>query len=200
MPLLYSGANPEPTGPVWTFLSLTKYQIAHFQNWVSGNFDSDWTGAEPAPLAFDQIPVAKQAWALTEAALTACVGGSFFPGIEATYDIARAETYHSESHLRQEFRINPSHPAGFLTEKMALPWQSDFADCSDYWWPSQRPVSVTTETGERLRWDRGVDDKIDKARHLNMVRNWARLGFVTKEPTTGKFVETERTFDGPLIA
>src|SRR5262249_4272327 len=139
MPRLFSGANPKPDGPVWTFLSLTKYQMGHIENWVHGNFEDDWSGAAPIPVPFEQIPVARQAWALSEAALEACVGGSFFPGIEGTYDMARMTTYHSEPRLRREFRVNPALPAGALTEKMALPWQADFADCSDSWWPSQRP-------------------------------------------------------------
>lgn len=83
MPQLYSGANPDPDGPIWTYLALTKYQMAHMQNWVHGNFDADWIGSAPTPIQFEQIPVARQAWALCEAALEACVGGSFYPGLRA---------------------------------------------------------------------------------------------------------------------
>ena len=63
---------------------------------MRGDFDADWPGSPPAPTPFDNIPVARQAWALCEAALETCVGGSFFPGIEGTYDIARTATYHPE--------------------------------------------------------------------------------------------------------
>ena len=152
------------------------------------------TGAEPNPLFWiliDQIPVRKQAWALTEASLAACVGGSFFPGIEGTYDIARVETYHPEPHLRQEFRVDPSRSARILTEKMALPWQADFADCADYWWPSQRPVDVTTVGGNREKWDRGVSTINSQTRHLNMISNWNKLGFVIRD-ASGNFVEVGR--------
>ncbi len=199
MPLLFSGANPDPNGPVWTYLALTRYQYAHFQNWAVGNFDADWPGSAPTPPPFDKIPVAKQAWALTEAALTACVGGSFFPGIEATYDMARAATYHPLSYLRQEFRIDPAKPAGFLTEKMALPWQADFADCNVWWWPSQRPVHVMAN-GAKALWDRGVGAINDDTRHQNMAANWSKLGFVTRDPASGAFVETDRTLDEPAIS
>ena len=133
MPMLNSGANPDPNGPPWVFPSLTRYQHAHVQNWRLGNFDADWSGQEPVPPAFGQIDVAMQPRALCEAALEACVGASFYPGIEGTYDMARAGTYHPETNLRREFRVDPSHPAGFLTEKMALPWQADFADCAAFW-------------------------------------------------------------------
>jgi hypothetical protein len=202
MPRLNSGANPDPLGPkppTWTFLALTQYQMAHIQNWAKGSFDADWTGAEPPAPAFDDIPVARQAWALTQAALEACVGGSFSPGIEGTHDIARVATYHPESHLRQEFRLNPALPPGFLTEKMALPWQADFADCGRYWWPSQRPVNVTTEAGVQANWDRGVAVINSQAMHLNMVVNWMKLGFVVRDEATGKFVEKERTLGEPLV-
>jgi hypothetical protein len=198
MPRLYSGANPDPDGPVWTYLGLTKYQMAHIDNWVHGNFDADWTGSVPTPTPFEQIPVARQAWALCEAALEACVGGSFYPGIEGTYDIARAETYHPALNLRREFRLNPAHPAGYLTEKMALPWQADFADCANYWWPSQRPDDVRTKAGEKARWDRDIAGTTRNG-HLNMVDFWSKLGFVVFDEGTAKFVEDERTFE-PEIA
>jgi L-lysine epsilon oxidase-like protein len=192
MPRLFSGANPDPGGPVFTYLALTRYQLAHIDNWVHGNFTADWTGAPPAPVPFEQIPVERQPLALCEAALDACVGGSFYPGIEGTYDIARIDTYHPRLNLRQEFRFDPAHPAGFLTEKMALPWQADFADCSNFWWPSQRPDDVTLKSGEKARWDRGVIGPIGN-RHLNMVNSWSKLGFVVFDQVTGKFVEDERT-------
>jgi L-Lysine epsilon oxidase N-terminal/L-lysine epsilon oxidase C-terminal domain len=199
MPKLFSGANPNPdtASPVWTFLSLTDYQMAHIENWVRGNFEDDWTGSAPAPTPFEKIPVARQAWALCEAALEACVGGSFFPGIEGTYDIARAATYHPEPNLRREFRIDPAHPAGFLTEKMALPWQADFADCSNHWWPSQRPDDVMTKAGRRERWDRGITGPT-KNGHLNMVAFWSQLGFVLFDKVAGKFVENERTLGAEI--
>jgi hypothetical protein len=166
--------------------------MAHMENWAHGNFADDWTGAPPSPVPFDQIPVDRQAWALTEAALEACVGGSFYPGIEGTYDIARAETYRPEPNLRREFRIDPAHPAGFLTEKMALPWQADFADCGNFWWPSQRPDDVRDKSGSQQRWDRDVAGPRRNA-HLNMVKSWSQLGFVVFDKASGRFVEDERT-------
>src|SRR5262249_39154539 len=167
-------------GPTWTFLSLTQYQLAHIDNWLNGNFTDDWTSSSPAPVPFDQIPVAQQAWALCRRI------------ISRAPDIARIETYHPEMNLHREFRINPVRPAGFLTEKMALPWQADFADCSNFWWPSQRPDDVSLKTREKVRWDRGVAD-LRSNRHLNMVNSWSELGFVVFDKDAGKFVEDERT-------
>ena len=192
MPVLFSGANPDPKGSTYAYLSLTWYQMAHFQNWVAGNFDADWPGHEPPPKPFDQIPLGDQPHALSEAALEACIGGPFFPGIEATYNIARLGTYHAEAHLRRDFRINLDHPAGFLTEKMALPWQADYADCADFWWPSQRPVRVTKQDGTpNQQWDRGING-IKLNGHLNMVKLWFNLAFVLRDPASGKFAEVGR--------
>ena len=56
MPKLNSGANPDPKGPKWVFLSLTRYQHAHLQHWALGDFVNDWPGAEPKPTAFEKIP------------------------------------------------------------------------------------------------------------------------------------------------
>ena len=166
--------------------------MAHVHNWVAGNFDADWPGHEPPPTAFNKIALVDQPHALIEAALEACVGGPFFPGIEGTYDIARPATYRPEPQLRREFRINVEHPAGFLTEKMALPWQADYADCSDFWWPSQRPVRVTKQDGTTVdAWDRGINGVVRNG-HLNMVDFWPKLASILRDTTSGKFVEVGR--------
>ena len=194
MPKLYSGSNPrafKPEDDLWIFLSLTKYQLAHIDRWVEGNYEDDWTGNEPISVAFDQLPITAQPAKLTEAALESCVGGSFFPGIEATYDIARRTTYHSNSHLRQEFRIETGKEPGVLTEKMALPWQADFADCEENWWPSQRPVLIKKANGQSAKWSRGIDAPNDETRHRNMVAYWINLGFIVRN-TDGEFREVDR--------
>ena len=45
---------------------------------------ADWPGAEPAPTPLDKLPDKDRPQALDRAALEACVGGPFFPGIEAS--------------------------------------------------------------------------------------------------------------------
>ena len=193
MPALNSGLNPDAKGPKFAYLSLTPYQFAHLQHWVRGDFVNDWPGAEPKPTGFEEIPVARQPHALNQAALEACVGGPFFPGIEGTYDIARSSTYHTESYLRHEFRIDPRLPAGSLTEKMALPWQADFEDCGESWWPSQRPVHVTTKAGASGKaWSRGIDHPNEDTRHKNMVAFWSHLAFIVRDEKTGTFSEQDR--------
>ena len=191
MPVLYSGANPDAGGSTWTYLSLTKYQFVHVENWVAGNFAADWPGAPSAAVPLESLGVAAQPAALNEAALEACIGGAFYPGIEGSYDMARVSTYHPQRHLRRDLRMNPSHPAGYLTEKMALPWQADFADCADNWWPSQRPVFVTKADGARAEWARGITG-VQSNRHLNMVQFWSSLAHVLRKAGGPEFAEVGR--------
>ena len=122
---------------------------------------------------------------LTRAALDACVGGPFFPGIEASWLLR-------DLYLCSEpFRLDHAHvEAGDVTKQMALPWQADFYDCQaegDFgWWPSQRPDSVFPEAGgAQVSWTRGIL----KSRK-GMVDHWFELGVVTKRGD--RFVETER--------
>jgi hypothetical protein len=110
---------------------------------------------------------------LTRNALMACAGGAFFPGIEMTA-IAREPSLYCEP-----FRIDHQVlSAGDITKYMACPWQADFYECRDDWWPAQRPDNVITEDQfkqvvenfqidgrdgiekalfSRERWDRGLD-------------------------------------------
>jgi hypothetical protein len=100
-------------------------------------------------------------------------------------------TYHPQLNLRRDLRVNPAHPPGFITEKMALPWQADFADCADYWWPSQRPVIVTKQDATQAEWARGITG-VQRNRHLNMVEFWSSLAHVLREDGGTRFVEVGR--------
>ena len=50
--------------------------------------------------------------------------------------MARQDTF------RVPFRIRETMEPGALTANMALPWQADFLDCADEWWPAERPNTV----------------------------------------------------------
>src|SRR5205807_10545691 len=94
-----------------------------------------------------------------------------------------------------DFRIDHgSVNPGDLTALMALPWQADFLACDRSWWPSQRPDDVRTNanSADTKRWDRGIKAE------LGMVKNFAKLGFVTavKDPAGNiVFIETQRAPD-----
>ena len=146
---------------------LTKQQRFILTEWAAGRFQSDWQGM-PQPGG------AVSADGMTNAALKSTVGRGFFPGIEAGI-IVRDPTIYSAPF---DFRLNHAQlKPGDLTALMALPWQADFLDCVGSWWPSQRPDNVrrVATSDEEVPWDQGVST------HLEMVHNFAKLGFITAQ-------------------
>src|SRR5271169_2653157 len=109
---------------------------------------------------------------------------------------------------------------GDLTRYMALPWQADFNECAAqtvqgrvmWWWPAQRPITVYVPSeagvdglGAQLPWvgrDKNpkAKDYFMFANHLEMLRDWDKLGFVldTGEPGKPRFVEVSRLLARPM--
>jgi len=186
-------------GVINASVALTEVQYERMRRWEAGTFESDWpeSGALPPPVRLDDLAAHDVPAALDRAALEACVGGGFFPGIEASRILLERSTYAAKI----PFRINPDLAPGALTAQMAVPWQADFFECSlqtdpdDHpgdpangmdWWPAQRPVNVIRGGSAAAKWVSGIRSK------QAMVDRWARLGFVVSEAGTGRFVETER--------
>ena len=171
-------------------LTLTPTQYRCFERWAAGHFvddwDVSWDPAAPPTMELAIIPIQEQPVALTRAALEACVGGSFQPGIEVGDTAAQPDTY------EQPFRISRIIRPGDLTHNLGVPWQADFNMCNATWWPSARPVSVldANTVGATLIWDRGVGDNKD------MVTKWRKLGFIVRDSAAAnlvRYVESERT-------
>jgi hypothetical protein len=163
--------------------ALTKTQFNHMQQWAAGNFTNDWNGSPPPP----DTQITPDG--LDRAALENCIGAAFFPGIETSWMTRDVYAY------LEPFRLDASQRSpGDLTKQMALPWQTDFLDCSDgdaplLWWPAARPDDVWPEDGSpQARW---IRDLISSTTPFDdMVANWHRLGFVVQKGTD--FLETER--------
>ena len=175
-------------------VSLTETQYARMERWAKGAFDADWPGTEPAAAPLDDLPERDRPAALDRAALESCVGGPFFPGIEASAVMLDGATYDSA----RPFRINAGLAAGALTARMAVPWQADFKDCTMEegadWWPGQRPNEVRRAGDREAAWAPAEWDYID------MVKQWSQLGFVVAR-TTGtitEHVEDERFLNRPV--
>src|SRR4029077_16439043 len=104
---------------------------------------------------------------LDKASLENCIGGAFYPGIEASWYVRD----HYE--FIEPFRL--SHTilsAGDVTKQMAVPWQADFYDCSQddelAWWPAQRPDDVYPESGgPQQPWIR---------KHVNSASDMVKIG------------------------
>ena len=184
MPKLKKGLDPEnPTKNDDFPSTLTSYQYQLMQKWKDGQFNDDWTDKTTLPLpdttSFDQIPVTSQPAALDRAALETCIAVPFFPGIEMGYLIARSDTY------RAQFRLASIFQPGDLTAEMAVPWQADFKDCGQGWWPAQRPNWVL-KNNRRESW-------VPDWNRQDMVDNWYKLGFILKDGD--QYVDKERTTD-----
>ena len=173
MPMIHSDFYPAEVNQ-----PLTKIQYSWMKKWKNGNFIDDWPGP-PTP----SRRITPEG--LDRAALEPCVGGAFYPGIEASWMLRDVYKF------SEPFRLDPaSLEAGDVTKQMAVPWQADFTDCAQEgelaWWPAQRPDEVFPEGGGlQVPWTRDiVNSKAD------MIRKWHRLGFVVKKGR--KYVETER--------
>jgi len=184
MPKLPEETNKDVRGP-----SVTETQYKRMERWAQGSFDADWTGAEPTPVALEQLPPAERPHALDRAALEACVGGPFFPGIEVSGMMLDDSTYERS----RPFRINRALAPGTLTAPMAIPWQADFAACGEEggiadWWPGQRPTRVFRGGAHSAEW------MPTNWKAKEMVNLWTHLGFVVQDDsgTKRRYVEKER--------
>jgi hypothetical protein len=160
--------------------ALTPIQYAHMQRWKNGAFNNDWPGGPP-PAEAGVTPAG-----MDRAALDACVGAAFFPGIEAGGKDSANRPILSAGNYAEAFRINPATVLpGAISASMALPWQADFYACGSRWWPVPRPNQVKPQgSGSYQDWARGVGSYAD------MVAHWPSLGFVVKQGA--QHVEVER--------
>jgi hypothetical protein len=141
MPPLSGDDGDATEGAPGTWLTPTKTQYDMMKQWAAGEFESDWSGALLPPM--DEITPA----GLDRAALEACAGGAFFPGIEGGW------MFRNPGYYKEPFRFDPNVLGpGDVTKRMAVPWQADFFECREHWWPAQRPDEVLSLIDyERIR-------------------------------------------------
>jgi hypothetical protein len=144
MPQLSGDEGDTTIGEPDTWLTLTRRQYEAMSLWAQNKFDgfatlNELKQAIVPPVPFDQIACTDQPFALTKAALMACAGGAFFPGIEMT-SICRSKRLYQGA-----FELASTLEPGDVTKWMALPWQADFYECNTHWWPAQRPDAVVSE-------------------------------------------------------
>jgi hypothetical protein len=176
-------------GGINTFLTVTVTQYEILRRWANGMFIRN--GTAPPPPA-----TVVTASGLDRAALEACAGGAFFPGIEAGWIMRDPRVY------AEPFRLlhfdSASAPLGLrpgdVTKRSALPWQADFLQCGAFWWPAQRPNEVFLEDGSQKEWDRGITNEVQ------MTRVWGRLGFVVNFGTDDNPKFVEKGHDAAAIA
>jgi hypothetical protein len=166
-------------------MGIPPYILDILAKWRDGNFVSDLS-QPPANASIPEV--------LDRASLDACIATSFFPGIEAGFAMADKDLYMEPLRISHA-KVKP----GGLTEQMALPWQADFNDCSDDWWPSQRPnnifVADTNIPNFSVEWSKGVGGSGNPSNRADMVSNFWKLGFIA-DNGSGNQLEVER--DGSL--
>ncbi|MFF4834863.1 LodA/GoxA family CTQ-dependent oxidase [Streptomyces sp. NPDC001315] len=138
MPQLAGDGGDPIEGNPRRWMTLLPRQYDRMRRWAAGDFTADGTSG-PAPVQLADLPLAEQPHALVRAALEACVGGPFFPGIEMTFIADEPTTWSGP------FRLREGLAPGDVTKYMALPWQADFYECNTHWWPAQRPDDVLPE-------------------------------------------------------
>jgi hypothetical protein len=160
---------------------LTPIQFSHMERWKDDDsaYTNDWVGL-PQP----QANITPDG--LTRAALEACVGGAFFPGIEAGGLTAAERPIVDVANYQEAFRLDHSVVSpGDMSYTMALPWQADFYACADNWWPVPRPNDVIRQGDTAYsNWDAGTTNYAD------MVSKWHTLGFIVQQGS--EHVEVER--------
>ncbi len=166
--------------------NLTATQYAHMERWKNNDYFNDWAGVPPPEASVTPD-------GLDRAALEACAGGSFFPGIEAGGLDASSRPILDPANYAAAFRLDHAVVSpGDITYTMALPWQADFLACADNWWPVPRPNEVFPQgQTTRVEWDRDIGD------YEEMVARWHTLGFVV---TQGSRKEEIDRCEQPSIA
>jgi L-Lysine epsilon oxidase N-terminal/L-lysine epsilon oxidase C-terminal domain len=233
MPYL-CGDNPLSNTLPSKFLRLTDTMLFLLRQWADGQFINE---------RLEQIaPGDAKGFgaALDRGVLSNLLGGSFCPGGEASWIVRNLAIYSAPYRIRHSTSapvpgslsltgnlsdapdtvatLADGLEPGDLTKYSAVPWQSDFNECSTQdidityeewntiypqstgdpirssvkatlWWPSHRPMLVfATPQGPQVKW---TNIPTSDAGDLLMVRAWWWLGFIKGDPVNG-YVQVER--------
>jgi hypothetical protein len=175
MPQLSGDGGNAATLDKTLWLTVTQLQYEMLAEWNKGSFDADWPPTADPRIDDPAVSPGLKPAALDRASLTACVGGAFFPGIEITYIASNPKNY------REAFRLSDTTlNAGDITKWMAVPWQADFFECYDVWWPAQRPDDVVTNEAYQDAigiWQAGVSGTSPTPSFLTLIEGrekWVR--------------------------
>jgi hypothetical protein len=221
MPLL-CGDNPLSNTAASKFFRLTNTMLFLLGQWADGLFiDEKREGIEAGP----QLRGA--GIALDRGALASGLGGSFCPGGEASWIIRNPAIYAAPYRIRQgtatpgalsqDTNVLSGMQPGDITKYSALPWQSDFNECTTqdidftypawnsfdlnstgdpakrqayttYWWPAHRPVWVAGRLWSPTAQNNAGD--------LQMVTAWSQLNFLKKTPDPDNPIVVVEVGDG----
>lgn len=228
MPLL-CGDNPISNDLPSKFLRLTDTQLFIIRQWTLGKFINEKKdGLDLASLEPDlgtQIdrgvlshglggafcPGAETAWIIRNPAIYASpyrinANLNFMPNMQ-TSSVANTpgQNIYQRPQLSQEASYDEGVEPGDITKYSALPWQTDFNECTyqpidvtyelwnvtnpgnayeksvqqnnlTIWWPAHRPLQVQNEAGTYVDWSAGIPG--DKMGDYKMTTAWKDLGFI----------------------
>ena len=216
MPYL-CGDNPLSNTAAAKFLRLTDTQLFFMKQWAEGKFINERLEKIDVTIAPGET--------LDRGALATMLGGAFCPGAEACWIMRNPAIYAKAYRLNVSAAYRPHYSSqnwvpgslslkgdlstglepGDVTKYSALPWQSDFNECSTqdinltyrdwnktplksigdpaveviqttYWWPSHRPMWVQSGNLGLVFWSNGIPQTNEG--DLAMVAAWKTLGFV----------------------
>jgi len=113
--MLGDGVNYPGSRESW--LTLTPSQYAILGAWAKGDFVNDYEDAKADAIKqLDDMPLAMRPEALTRAALDACSGGAFHPGVEITWPVRHAALYRTPKETPFPFRVAISKRKGLVQD------------------------------------------------------------------------------------
>ncbi|MEQ8348915.1 MAG: CTQ-dependent glycine oxidase GoxA [Sneathiellaceae bacterium] len=112
------GDGIDHNGSPLQWFQFPKLQYEHLRLWAEGRFVNDFDDAAlDGVQELDQLPVAQQPHALTEAALEPCSGGAFHPGVELSYYLRLPPLYARHADPKAEpFRIARGDRASLIQD------------------------------------------------------------------------------------
>ena len=183
MPPLSGDEGGRTDGAAQTWLSLTYLQYERLKTWAERSEDAcELPTVEVGSHLLEDGSIDPSV--LTKSLLDHCCGGAFFPGIEVT-SIVRDPKLYAEAFRFDHAFLEP----GDVTKYMACPWQADFYECKDNWWPAQRPDDVVHEDSFKKIFDEFDAEKTgDLAGQFEQALGerqlWARgVGAVSPRPS-----------------
>ena len=149
-PLLYGDKAEVPPDAIEPrqWLALTPLQYRHLKAWSEGRFTLQ--GGEPTPARIEDYPLEERPAAIDRAALDACLGGAFHPGIEFPWIVRTAWIWTADMRLKTTapevdmtdygdtlvapVAISKTGPLsrlgpGSMTRWMGVPWHADASSC-----------------------------------------------------------------------
>ncbi|MEX2256084.1 MAG: LodA/GoxA family CTQ-dependent oxidase [Acidimicrobiia bacterium] len=163
VPQIYGDGVAIPATSAYQWLTVTPIQYDALRRWADGDFVDD-RDDRSTPEALADVPLADRPAALDRAALEACLGGAYHPGIEVPWTLRvpmmwaapgrlkmRSETASADDYgsmLTPEVAMSAGGPVdgsgpGDLTRWQGTPWQSDAGSCRSGYEPAVSPVLPT---------------------------------------------------------